>query len=82
MRNLLPKLLVLAATSLPITAHADSIDDFTLTDFQGDIISFSLPASPPLFRSSDFYFETLTIGLSFNPPYFGNETLDGWISCS
>src|SRR5207302_11100091 len=31
MRYLQPKLLVLAATSLPVAAHADTIDDFTLT---------------------------------------------------
>jgi hypothetical protein len=31
MRYHLPKLLVLAATSLPVAAHADTIDDFTLT---------------------------------------------------
>jgi hypothetical protein len=80
MRNLLPKLLVLAAISLPLAAHADSIDNFTLTDISGDTINFSLPASPPLFGPSNPYlFETFTIVLSFNPPFFGNETLDGQI---
>jgi hypothetical protein len=80
MRNLLPKLLVLAATSLPIAAHADTIDNFTLTDIFGDTITFSLPASPPVFGpSSPFLFETFPVLLSFNPPYFGSKNLDGQI---
>jgi hypothetical protein len=80
MRNLLPKLLVLAATSLPIAAHADPIDNFLLTDIVGDTIAFSLPASPPVFGpSSSFLFETFPVPLSFNPAFFGNTTLDGQI---
>jgi len=80
MRNLLPKLLVLAATSLPIAARADPIDNFILTDTAGGTITFSLPASPPVFGpSSPFLFETFPVLLSFNPPYFGNKTLDGQI---
>jgi hypothetical protein len=80
MRNLLPKLLVLAATTLPIAAHADTIDDFVLTDTFGDTITFSLPASPPVFGPSNpILFETFTIPLSFNPAFFGNTTLDGQI---
>jgi hypothetical protein len=35
-----------SAFSLPLTAHADTIDDFVLTG-NGEIITFSLPASPP-----------------------------------
>ena len=83
MRNLLPKLLVLAATFLPIAAHADPLDptdNFILTDIFGDTITFSLPASPPVFGpSSTFLFETFPVLLSFNPPYFGNKNLDGQI---
>jgi hypothetical protein len=80
MRNLLPKLLVLAATALPIAAHADTIDNFVLTDIAGDTITFSLPASPPIFGpSSPFLFETFPVLLSFNPPFFGNNNLDGQI---
>jgi PEP-CTERM motif len=80
MRNLLPKLLVLAATSLPVAAHADTIDDFVLTGPIGDTITFSLPASPPIFGpSSPFLFETFPVLLSFNPPYFGSKNLDGQI---
>jgi hypothetical protein len=80
MRNLLPKLLVLAATALPIAAHAVTIDDFVLTDPIGDTIAFSLPASPPIFGSSSpFLFETFPVLLSFNPPYFGSQNLDGQI---
>ena len=41
MRNLLPRLLVLAAIALPIAAHADTIDDFVLTDPIGETITFS-----------------------------------------
>ena len=80
MRNLLRNLLVLAATTLPIAAHADPIDNFTLTDIFGDTIAFSLPASPPVFGPSNpFLFETFTLPLSFNPAFFGNTTLDGQI---
>jgi hypothetical protein len=80
MRNLLPKLLVLAATSLPLAAHADTIDDFVLTDTFGDTIAFSLPASPPVFGpSSPFLFETFPVLLSFNPAFFGSKNLDGQI---
>jgi hypothetical protein len=80
MRNLLPKLLVLAAAALPIAAHADAIDDFVLTDPSGDTIAFSLPASPPIFGPSNpLLFETFTIPLSFNPAFFGSATLDGQI---
>jgi hypothetical protein len=78
MRNLLPKLLVLAAASLPIAAHADTLDDFVLTDPIGDIIAFSLPASPPVFGPSEpDQFETFPVLMSFNPPYFGSKFLDG-----
>jgi len=80
MRNLLPKLLVLAATALPIAAHADPIDNFTLTDIVGDTITFSLPASPPVFGPSDpDLFETFPVFLSFNPTFFGNKILEGQI---
>jgi hypothetical protein len=79
MRNLLPKLLLLAATALPIAAHADPIDNFTLTDIVGDTITFSLPASPPVGPSDPYLFETYTVVLSFNPTYFGNKNLDGQI---
>jgi hypothetical protein len=80
MRNLFPKLLVLAATALPIAAHADPIDNFILTDIVGDTIAFSLPASPPVFGpSSPFLFETFHVLLSFNPTFFGNTNLDGQI---
>jgi hypothetical protein len=79
MRDLLPKLLVFAA-ALPIAAHANPIDDFVLTDPIGDTITFSLPASPPIFGPSNpLLFETFTIPLSFNPAFFGNATLDGQI---
>jgi len=44
MRNLLPRLLVLAATILPVAAHADTIDDFVLTG-NGETVTFSLPAT-------------------------------------
>jgi len=78
MRNLLPKLLVLAATSLPIAARADTIDDFVLTDTVGETIAFSLPASPPVFGPSEpDQFETFPVLMSFNPPYFGSKFLDG-----
>jgi hypothetical protein len=80
MRNLLPRLLVLAASSLPIAARADTIDNFTLTDLSGGAITFSLPASPLVFGPSNpFLFETFTLPLSFNPAFFGNTTLDGQI---
>lgn len=80
MRNLLPRLLVLAAAALPIAAHGDTIDDFVLTDPSGDTITFSLPASPPIFGPSNpLLFETFTIPLSFDPAFFGNATLDGQI---
>jgi PEP-CTERM motif len=80
MRNLLAKLLVLAATSLPLAAHADPIDNFLLTDTAGDTISFSLPASPPVFGPSNpLLFETFPVVLSFDPAFFGNNTLDGQI---
>jgi hypothetical protein len=78
MRNLLPRLLVLAATALPIAAHADTIDDFVLTDPIGETITFSLPASPPVFGPSEpDLFETFPVLMSFNPPYFGSAFLDG-----
>jgi hypothetical protein len=78
MRNLLPKLLVLAAASLPVAAHADTIDDFVLTDPIGDTITFSLPASPPVFGPSEpDQFETFPVLMSFSPPYFGSKFLDG-----
>jgi hypothetical protein len=38
--------LLSSALILPLTAHADTIDDFLLTG-NGHIITFSLPASPP-----------------------------------
>jgi PEP-CTERM motif len=38
--------LLAAASILPLTAHADTIDDFLLTG-NGETITFSLPASPP-----------------------------------
>ena len=80
MRYLLPRLLVLAATALPIAAHANPIDDFVLTDPIGDTIAFSLPASPPIFGPSNpLLFETFTVPLSFNPAFFGSTTLDGQI---
>jgi PEP-CTERM motif len=80
MRNILPKLLVLAATALPLAAHADSIDNFILTDIAGGTIAFSLPASPPIFGpSSPFLFETFPVSLSFDPTFFGNKSLDGQI---
>jgi hypothetical protein len=80
MRNLLPRLLVLAASSLPIAVRADTIDNFTLTDISGGTMTFSLPASPPVFGPSNpFLFETFTLPLSFNPAFFGNTTLDGQI---
>ena len=83
MRNLVAKLLILAAAALPIAAHADPldpIDNFTLTDPIGDTITFSLPASPPIFGpTSTFLFETFPVLLSFNPPYFGSKNLDGQI---
>ena len=78
MRNLLPKLFVLAATALPIAAHADTIDDFVLTDPTGSTIAFSLPASPPVFGPSEpDQFETFPVLMSFDPPYFGSKFLDG-----
>jgi hypothetical protein len=77
MRSLLPKLLV-AATALPIAAHADTLDDFVLTDPIGDTIAFSLPASPPVFGPSEpDQFETFPVLISFSPPYFGSKFLDG-----
>jgi hypothetical protein len=42
MRNLLPKLIVLAATALPIAAHADPIDLFTITG-DSNTYTFTLP---------------------------------------
>ena len=45
MRYLLPKLLVLAATALPIAAHADTILDFTLTG-PSPTVTFTLPEHP------------------------------------
>lgn len=50
MRNLLPKLLVLAATTLPIAAHADTLLDFTLTGPEG-VVTFTLPEHP-FFRNT------------------------------
>jgi hypothetical protein len=80
MRNPLLKLLVLAAISLPIAAHADPIDDFVLTYGFGDTITFSLPASPPVFGPSNpLLFETFPVLLSFDPAFFGNKALDGQI---
>lgn len=80
MRNLLAKLLTLAATALPLAAHADAIDNFILTDTVGDTIAFSLPASSPVFGPSNpLLFETFTVPLSFNPAFFGSTTLDGQI---
>jgi hypothetical protein len=77
-RILLPLLLFLPA--IPLTAHANSIDNFVLTDIAGDTIAFSLPASPPVFGPSDpFLFETFLLPLSFHPPFFGNKILDGQI---
>ena len=78
MRNPLLKLVVLAAISLPIAAHADPIDDFILTYGFGDTITFSLPASPPVFGPSNpLLFETFPVLLSFDPAFFGNKNLDG-----
>ncbi len=81
MRNLIPKLLVLAATALPLAAaHADTIDNFTLTDIAGNTVAFSLPSSPSVFGPSNTYlFETFPVLLSFNPAYFWNNTLIGQI---
>ena len=45
MRYLLPKLLVLAATALPVAAHADTILDFTLTG-PSPTVTFTLPEHP------------------------------------
>jgi hypothetical protein len=80
MRTLPAQLLVLAVIFLPLTAKADSVDNFVLTNTFGDTISFSLPASPPLFGPDNPYlFETFPIKLSFKPPLFGNTILDGQI---
>jgi PEP-CTERM motif len=38
--------LLASAFTLPLTAHADTIDDFLLNG-NGDTVTFSLPASPP-----------------------------------
>jgi hypothetical protein len=38
--------LLASAFAFPLTAHADTIDDFVLTG-DGNTITFSLPASPP-----------------------------------
>jgi hypothetical protein len=38
--------LLASAFTLPIAAHADSLDDFRITG-NGEIITFTLPASPP-----------------------------------
>jgi hypothetical protein len=47
MRYLLPKLLVLAATALPIAAHADTLLDFTITGpSPSPIVTFTLPEHP------------------------------------
>jgi len=79
MRKALFTLALLAsAFTLPLTAHADTIDDFVLTDPIGDTITFSLPASTPVFGPSEpGQFETFPVLMSFNPPYFGSEFLDG-----
>jgi hypothetical protein len=45
-RSLFTFALFLSASILPLAAHADAIDDFLITG-QGNIITFSLPASPP-----------------------------------
>lgn len=46
MRKTLFTTLFVSALILPLTAHADTIDDFVLTG-NGETITFSLPASPP-----------------------------------
>jgi hypothetical protein len=77
MRNLLPRLVLLAAISLPIAAHADTLDTFNISDGS---ITFTLPATPPVFGPSDpDIFETFPVVLSFDPSFFGNPTLDGQI---
>lgn len=45
-KSLFTLALLASALFLPIAAHADAIDDFRITG-QGNIITFSLPASPP-----------------------------------
>ncbi|MBB5342694.1 PEP-CTERM sorting domain-containing protein [Tunturibacter empetritectus] len=49
MRNFVFPLLLCSAFVLPSAAHADAIDDFVLTGIYGNsnVITFSLPASPP-----------------------------------
>jgi hypothetical protein len=44
-RSLFTFALLASASILPLAAHADDIDDFRITG-QGNIITFSLPASP------------------------------------
>jgi hypothetical protein len=43
-KALFPLALLVSAFTLPLTAHADTIDDFTLVG-QGHIITYSLPSS-------------------------------------
>ncbi len=44
-KSLFTLVLFLSASILPLSAHADAIDDFLITG-QGNTITFSLPASP------------------------------------
>ena len=53
MRYLLPKLLVLAATSLPLAAHAATVDIFTLDD--GITFSVPLPLVGGNITAHDFF---------------------------
>jgi len=78
MRNSLFTLALLAsAFTLPLIAHADSLDTFNISDGS---ITFTLPATPPIFGPSNPYlFETFPVALSFDPSFFGNPTLYGQI---
>jgi hypothetical protein len=76
-KSLFTLTLLASAFTLPLTAHADTIDNFNIS---GGSITFSLPATPPIFGPSNTnLFETFPVSLFFNPTFFGNKSLDGQI---
>ena len=80
MRPTLSTLLLLLACALPMTARADSVDNFSLTNGIGQNVTFSLPASPPVWGPPNPYlFETFPVTLTFNFEIGGSNVFQGQI---
>jgi PEP-CTERM motif len=81
MRNVLLSTLFASALIFPLTAHADTIDDFVITG-NGETVTFSLPATTggyTLHEHFDSFFTSapgtidgspVTVGALFYVPYF------------